>query len=107
MTYEISQRCHRSKFQCGFCEGWRVENGQLILYRPFQRFLLHSEKGLVRCRGAWTLGDWLPEGDFEVRPIQRQPWMDFDIADLIAAMDFCRECAIELPEHGFSRLTIL
>lgn len=107
MTYEVSQRCQRANFQSGFCEGWRVDKGLLILDRPFQRFMLHSEKGPVLCRGAWTLGTWLPEGDYEVRPIQRQPWMDLDITDVIVAMDLCCECAIELPRKGFCRLTVL
>jgi hypothetical protein len=104
MTYEIIDR---HKFQVGFCEGWLADRGQLYFDRPFQRFLLHSEKGPVLCRGSWTLGDWLPQDDYDVRPIQRQPWMDLDIADVIVAMDLCGECAIELSENGFRRLTIL
>ena len=107
MIYEISQRCQQAKFQSGFCEGWRVDNGLLILDRPFQRFLLHSEKGPVICRGAWTLGDYLPEGDYEVRPIQRQLWMEIELVEALAVMDLCAECHITLPKNGFCRLTIL
>lgn len=107
MTYEISHICHRAKLQCGFCEGWFVSDGLLVLDRPFVRFLLHSKKGPVLCRGAWTLGDWLPEGDYEIRPISREPWMELEITDVIIAMDLCVECAIELPKKGFCRLTIL
>ena len=104
MTYEIIDR---NKFQVGFCEGWLVDRGQLLFDRPFQPFLLYSTKGPVLCRGSWTQGMCLPEDEYEVRPIQRKPWMDLDIADLIVAMDLCCECAIELPAKGFCRITIL
>jgi hypothetical protein len=104
MTYEIIDR---HKFQIGFCEGYLVDRGQLYFARPFHPFLLHSRKGPVLCRGSWTQGKCLPEGDYEVRPIQRQAWMDLDIADVIVAMDLCNECAVELPPNGFCRLTVL
>lgn len=107
MIYEISHKYGPTGLQCGFCEGWRVEEGLIALHKPFRPFLLHSVKGTVLCRGAWTGDKRLPEGEYEVRPVQRQPWMDLEIDDLIVAIDLCCECAIELPQGGFCRLTIL
>jgi hypothetical protein len=104
MTYEIIDRY---KLQLGFCEGWMSDMGQLYFDRPFQPFLLYSKKGPVLCRGSWTQGKCLPAVFYDVRPIQRQPWMDLDIADVIVAMDLCVECSIKLPEKGFCRLTVL
>lgn len=105
--FEISQRSFSVKFQVGFCHSWAVLDGILILKRPFERFHLHSAKGLVQCRGPWTHGAYLPEEAYYVASIQHQPWMDLDLIDVLSAMDVCAACAIDLPPDGYSRNTIL
>lgn len=106
-VFEVSQKCSGTEVQVGFCEGWIVREGKFILVRPFERFLLYSQKGPVECRGEWTHRKTLLESAYAVHPIRHQPWMDLEIAGLIRAMDFCSACSIDLPLKGYSRLTIL
>ncbi len=106
-VFEISQKCSRSYLQLGFCEAWSIRDGHYVLVRPFQRFLLHSARGQIECRGVWNYGRILPENDYELQTIERRPWMDIDIADVISVFDLCAECATELPMNGFRRPTIL
>lgn len=105
--YEVSKKFSGTNFQLGFCEGWSAYEGMLILVRPFERFLLHSPKGPLECRGEWTHQKVLLESAYAIQPIAHQPWMDMEVAILIRAMDFCGECSIRLPPNGFSRLTVL
>jgi len=106
-VYEVSQRFTGTSFQLGFCEGWSASEGMFILVRPFTRFLVHSPKGPVECRGDWTHRTALLESAYAIHQIARQSWMDLQIADLIRAMDLCSECSMDLPVNGYSRLTIL
>lgn len=105
--FEISHPWCGIFLHCGYCRGWEVRGGLLDLHEPFVRFKIFSERGPVECRGAWPLRKWLPETDYHITPGKYQPWMDLDIADVITAMDLCAECHVQLPKHGYSRLTIL
>ena len=107
IIFELSQPWFGAYLHCGYCWGWEVRDGLLKLQDPFVRFHLFSEKGMVDCRGAWRLGDWLPERDYQITPGNYQPWMDLDMVDVLIAMDLCAECHVRLPEKGYSRLTIL
>ncbi len=106
-VYEVSQPWGGTFLHCGYCWGWEVANDMLKLREPFVRFHLFSDKGMVDCRGAWRLGDWLPADFYQVTTATYQPWMDLDMVDVLVAMDLCAECHVTLPDAGYSRLTIL